>query len=361
MRYGLSFLPDIRPTVMRPAEYYANALALSTMADQAALASVKMTEHLMHPYGGYCPSPLTFFAAVAAQTRNVRLITGGVLPSFHHPLQLAGEAAMVDAISAGRLEVGFARGYMPYEFEVLGVPIDQSRARFIATVETVLRLWVEERVSVQTPFFTFENATSLPRPTQQPHPPVWVAASLSPESFAWIGRKGFKLMATFVLTDRQFLKELIAIYRDAFSTAKPAYGKPEIAVSLPLYVADTAAHALEHGGRYLRRYFDVWEDAANSWASIQSDAYPGYTHLAEIIRASTPERMQAAGSAVFGCAGRVAEHIAWIEEELGVDHIMWQVDFGAMPGEVAMRSLGRFIDDVMPRLRGALRSETSTH
>ncbi|MBI3767939.1 MAG: LLM class flavin-dependent oxidoreductase [Deltaproteobacteria bacterium] len=350
MRCGLSFLPDVHPTVMSPTEYFANALALCAMADHAGLHSIKMTEHLLHPYGGYCPSPLAFFAAVAARTRSVRLITGGVLPSFHHPLQLAAETAMVDAISEGRLEVGFARGYMPYEFAALGVPIDQSRERFVATVETVLRLWTEESVSVDTPFFSFRDATCLPRPTQRPHPPVWVAASLSPESFAWIGRKGFKLMATFVLADRTFLKELIGIYREAFQSGGTTTRAAEIAVSLPLYVAESDTRAREEGGRYLTRYFDVWEDAANAWEHARSGAYPGYAHLAQVIRASTPEHLQRAGSAVFGCPARVADHVAWLAEELRIDHVMWQVDFGAMPRETAVRSLGLFINEVMPRL-----------
>lgn len=349
MRFGLSFLPDVTPDHMSAQQYFRNALALARLADDAGLYSVKMTEHYLAPYGGYCPSPLAFFAAVAAQTRTIRLVTGGVLPAFHHPIRLAAETAMVDALSAGRLEVGFARAYMPYEFAALGVPIDESRERFVATVEAVIRLWTERNVSSETPYFRFHDATSLPRPTQRPHPPVWVAASLSPESFAWVGRKGFKLMATFVLTDRTCLRELVGTYRSAFG-ASGAEQAPEVALSLPLYVARDDATARARGQAHLARYLEVWEAAARSWRDVTSAAYPGYTHMADVIRASTPDQMQRAGSAVFGCPERVADHVAWVREELNVDHLMWQVDFGGMPTEESMRSLAAFVEDVLPRV-----------
>ncbi len=354
MRFGLSYLPDASPEVLSAPDYFATALELAAVADSAGLHTIKMTEHYLHPYGGYCPSPLGFLAAVAARTRRIRLMTGGVLPAFHHPVRLAAETAMLDAISGGRLDVGFARAYMPYEFAALGVPIDESRERFVATVEAVRRLWTEERVSVATPFFSFRDATSLPRPTQLPHPPVWVAASLAPESFRWIGEHGFDLMATFVLTERACLQELIAIYRAAFAgSAAAATRRSQVALSLPLYVAATDAEAWRDGDRHLARYLAVWEDGARAWAGLESRAYPGYTHMAEVIHASTPERLRRAGSAVFGCAGRVVEHLAWLREELGADEILWQIDFGAMPAAASRRTLHLFVDDVLPRLAGA--------
>src|SRR6185312_9074176 len=106
---------------------------------EAGFDYVKMTEHYLGNYGGYCPSPLTFLAAVAGQTSRIRLMTGCVLPAFHHPVQLAAHTAMLDALSGGRLDVGFARAWLPYEFQALGVPLDSSRDRFEATIRAVLR------------------------------------------------------------------------------------------------------------------------------------------------------------------------------------------------------------------------------
>ena len=60
----------------------------------------------------------------------MRLITGAVLPVFNNPLKLAGQIGMVDAISGGRLEVGFARAFLPHEFARFGISMDESRARY---------------------------------------------------------------------------------------------------------------------------------------------------------------------------------------------------------------------------------------
>jgi alkanesulfonate monooxygenase SsuD/methylene tetrahydromethanopterin reductase-like flavin-dependent oxidoreductase (luciferase family) len=350
MRFGVSYLPDAAPGTMDPVAYYRAALELAELADQAGFSSVKMTEHYLHPYGGYCPSPLSFFSAVAARTRRLRMITGCILPSFHHPVQIAAEAAMVDALSAGRLEVGFARAYMPYEFETFGVDLDDSRARYEATIEAVLRLWTATRVSMDTPFFRFRDATSLPPVTQRPHPPVWAAAVRARQSFAWIGERGFGLLATFLLTDLQPLKERIAVYRESFAAAHGDGVRPRVAVSQPLYVAPTDAAAVQEGDAYLARYFDVWADGADAWSRVQSRDYPGYSAMPHAIRAATPDVLRRTGAAAFGDPDRVLDHVRWLREELNPDEILWQLDFGAMPLEASRRTLTLFADKVMGRL-----------
>src|SRR5262245_19626567 len=129
MRHGISLLPDCRPERRSATGYYEDVLAIARLADEAGMHYVKMTDHYLGNYGGYSPSPLTFLAAVAAQTSQIRLMTGCVLPAFHHPIQLAAHAAMVDVLSHGRLDVGFARAWLPYEFAALGVSMDTSRDR----------------------------------------------------------------------------------------------------------------------------------------------------------------------------------------------------------------------------------------
>ena len=124
-----------------------------------------------------------FLAAAAQVTRHARLITGAVLPAFNNPLKVAGELAMLDALSDRRAECGFARAFLPHEFTRFGVPLDESRARFDEGVEQVRRLLEEENVTSEGRFHSFRNVTSLPRPTQTPRPPFYVAAPGARESF----------------------------------------------------------------------------------------------------------------------------------------------------------------------------------
>ena len=97
-------------------------------------------EHYLYDWGGACPNPCVFLAAAAAITTRIRLTTGAVLPAFRHPVQLASELAMLDQLSGGRLDVGFARGFLPGEFELFGVPMGESRQRFEAGLAVALLL-----------------------------------------------------------------------------------------------------------------------------------------------------------------------------------------------------------------------------
>ena len=74
------------------------------------------------------------------KTRKARLLTGAVLPAFNNPLKLSGELGMLDAISGGRLEVGFSKAFLPHEFAHFGVSLDESQERFKEGMEQVRRL-----------------------------------------------------------------------------------------------------------------------------------------------------------------------------------------------------------------------------
>ena len=176
MDFGVQFFPCVGPKEVPAAAYFSDVLDLSELADELGYHHVRMVEHYFHPYGGYSPNPLLFLAAAAQRTKRIRLITGAVLPIFNNSLKLAGEIGMVDAISKGRLEVGFARAFLPHEFARFGKRLDDSRAAFDEGFETVRQLLEEENVKANGAFNAFPKTTSLPRPTQAPRPPFWVAA-----------------------------------------------------------------------------------------------------------------------------------------------------------------------------------------
>src|SRR5213592_4077575 len=116
MQFGVQFFPDVRPDEKSGEQYFQEALDLAEEADRLGFSHIRIVEHYFHPYGGYSPNPIVFLAAAAQRTKRARLVTGAVLPAFNHPLKLAGEIAMLDALSRGRLDVGFARAFLPHEF-----------------------------------------------------------------------------------------------------------------------------------------------------------------------------------------------------------------------------------------------------
>ncbi len=174
MKFGLNFFPSFRPSDLSTAAYFDQVLRMCERADQLGYRSAKAVEHYFHDYGGQTPNPIVLLSAIAARTRRLRLITGAVIPAFNHPVKLAGELAMLDNVSGGRLDVGFGRAFIPKEFEVFGISMDESRARFEEGIDIITRLWTEDRVTYQGKFHRFNDVHSTPRPVQKPHPPIWV-------------------------------------------------------------------------------------------------------------------------------------------------------------------------------------------
>jgi alkanesulfonate monooxygenase SsuD/methylene tetrahydromethanopterin reductase-like flavin-dependent oxidoreductase (luciferase family) len=172
VRFGLNFFPSFRPEDSSTADYYAQCLRIAARADELGFSSIKTVEHSFYDYGGHSPNPCVFLSAVAARTRRVRLITGAVIPAFHHPAHLGGDLAMLDNLSQGRLDAGFGRAFLPKEFEVYGVPMSESRERFEEAIGVIRRLWTEEKVTHHGRFWSFDEVRLMPRPFQKPHPPV---------------------------------------------------------------------------------------------------------------------------------------------------------------------------------------------
>src|SRR5271156_2446725 len=130
MEFGVQFFPDVGPADKAAQQYYAECLEVAVEAERLGFTHGRTVEHYFHPYGGYSPNPLIFLTALAQRTKKMRLVTGAVLPVFNNPLKLAGEIAMVDALSGGRLDVGFARAFLPHEFRRFRISPDESVARF---------------------------------------------------------------------------------------------------------------------------------------------------------------------------------------------------------------------------------------
>src|SRR5436305_11079509 len=160
MQFGVQFFPAVDHTDKSDAEYYAQSLAIAEEAEELGFQHVRTVEHYFERYGGYSPNPIVFLAAVSQRTKTMRLLTGAVLPAFNHPLKLAGEIAMLDAISGGRLDVGFARAFLPHEFRRFGRSPDESVGRFREGVEQVDLLLRQENVTHRGRFHAIVNTTS---------------------------------------------------------------------------------------------------------------------------------------------------------------------------------------------------------
>jgi alkanesulfonate monooxygenase SsuD/methylene tetrahydromethanopterin reductase-like flavin-dependent oxidoreductase (luciferase family) len=178
MHVGLYF--DLRnPPRWRqdPARLHAFTLELCEEADRLGIHSLWFTEH--HKFDdGYLSQPLTFAAAVAARTSRARIGTAVLVAPLHHPARLAEEAALVDLISNGRLEIGLGAGYRKPEYELYGASMDGRYGQTDAQIRTLRSLWGDGGVT--------------PQPVQHPIP-LWLGY-LGPQGAGRAGRLGTGLL-----------------------------------------------------------------------------------------------------------------------------------------------------------------------
>jgi natural product biosynthesis luciferase-like monooxygenase protein len=348
MEFGIQFFPDVGPEEKSGKDYWTEALHLVSLCDELGYTSVRTIEHYFHPYGGYSPNPLILLAAAAMRTQKARLMTGAVVPIFNNPLKLAAEIGMLDAISGGRLEVGFARAFLPHEFIRFGVSLDESHARFDEGLEQVRRLLEEENVSMAGQFHSFQNVTSLPRPTQKPRPPFWIAALASPESFTRAGREGHSIMAIPLAGGRR--AELIGHYREAWQSAgHPGRGRVMLVFHLLCHQDAATAEAIARDP--LNRYLKSLVDAASGWLEgSNSDNYPGYDRIIAGLAEETFDTQRAKGAAWVGTPEQLIPQIRDYDQAVGgFEMASLQVNFNDIGVGDAEASMRLFSSEVMPQ------------
>ena len=346
MRFGVQFFPDVGPDVKSAQTYWQEALHLVSLCDELGFDNVRTVEHYFHPYGGYSPNPIVFLAAAAMRSAKARLITGAVLPVFNHPLKLAGEIGMLDAISGGRLDVGFARAFLPHEFAHFKISLDESRARFEEGVEQVRLLLENEIASHDGEFHSFENVTSLPRPSQKPRPPFWIAALATPKSFEAAGRAGHGIMA--IPMAGGMMSELIKIYRENWKAAKHP-GNGQVMLAFHMLCHTDRARAENIARDPLNRYLKSLVDGASHWLSgSNSNDYPGYDKIIASLDAETFETQVKKGAAWIGEPSAIIESIKRYEEVVGGFEIAsLQVNFNTVSVGDAETSMRLFAEEVM--------------
>lgn len=352
MEFGVQFFPAVGPEQKSAEQYWGDALQLTALAERLGYGNVRTVEHYFHPYGGYSPDPLIFLSAAAAITRTIRLVTGAVLPVFNNPLKLAGQIAMVDAISGGRLEVGFARAFLPHEFARFGISMDESRARFDEGLEQVRCLLEEERVTARGRFHSFEDATSLPRPTQKPRPPFWIAALSTRESFENAGTLGHYIMG--IPLGGAHMASLLAAYRNAWRAAgHPGRGK--VMLAFHMYCAESRAKAAAIARAPLNQYLKSIVDAASGWMSgVSSRDYPNYQKMIQSISEETFESQVEKSAAWIGTPDDIRNAIESYDREVGgFESASLQVNFGMISRAEAEESMRLFASEVMPHFARA--------
>ena len=161
----------------------ATMVAAATTAEAAGWESIWTGEHLVAASPQRPPSPVrpdTHFvdqvaslAHLAAQTTTLRLGTGIVILPQRNPVVLAKELASVDVLSGGRLEAGFGVGYVPDEFDAIGVPFSERGARMDDHIDALRAMWRGD-LEFEGRFTSWHSVEAHPRPVEPHGPPIHV-------------------------------------------------------------------------------------------------------------------------------------------------------------------------------------------
>lgn len=324
MDVGIGPLGDLPASRARPAALTREVVETATRAEALGFDAAWLGERHFAPETVTASAPFTLAAAVAQATDDLRIGTSVAVLPLHHPVRLAEQLAMVDAISAGRVTLGGGIGYLDAEYETFGADPDRRVAELLDAVEVVRAAADHEPLAYDGRLHAVHDVTVEPAYTQTPRPPVWlggtVPAAMRRAAAVADGFVGVPMGTGFYRGMRDTLDEACEDY-DAF--AKGAM--------VNVFVADTTEAALSTvtpGLGFLERRYARW---------MGFDA------------PDAPDT----STGVYGTPAEVAEGLAAYRRILGENvHLIVRLHYPDVPREASDRAMAQFADEVLPALPG---------
>jgi alkanesulfonate monooxygenase SsuD/methylene tetrahydromethanopterin reductase-like flavin-dependent oxidoreductase (luciferase family) len=290
-------------------------------------------------------------------------VLGNILPLRFHPVRVAEEYAMLDCLTGGRLIAGFVRG-VPAEYIWYNVDPTESRGRFEEAYELILKAWTEPVWSYKGRFFEFEDCALWPRPLQQPHPPVWVAAR-SAESLEWCAARRLPVAQVYATTAQ--IEDTFGYYRELARTAGWEPSLEHFILTRHVFVGESDADARRIAEPALRYFFTLsargFNEAVNERAADRErlnaalNTERSFSYFREKNRARVDfsrlswEELLESGYLVAGSPATVIRQLRDQMHCVGAGQFMGMFHIGNLAHEQVVASLERFSREVMPALR----------
>jgi alkanesulfonate monooxygenase SsuD/methylene tetrahydromethanopterin reductase-like flavin-dependent oxidoreductase (luciferase family) len=355
MKFGIFFELSVpRPLgVDLERQVIENSLEQARLADELGFHSVWAVEHHFLEEYSHCSAPELLLTAVAVQTKQIRVGHGAVVcvPEINHPIRVAERAAFLDILSGGRLELGTARSSTWTELGGFEANPDRTKQDWDEFVRVIPKMWMQERFSYDGSCFSMPERAVLPKPLQQPHPPIWVTVT-SPGTELDAADRGLGCLgvaATSFAEQERRTKE----YHRRVALCEPVGGvvNDQVAVLNFLYCHEDAKTAAKQGMKMLGAF-----NLLNSHLLFTREAYPtpAYGLLGNLApnprkKGESPADDRATPEGI--CLGDPAHIIRAIKEweSIGVDHINFLLNTGeVLRQEQVLDSLRLFAREVMP-------------
>jgi alkanesulfonate monooxygenase SsuD/methylene tetrahydromethanopterin reductase-like flavin-dependent oxidoreductase (luciferase family) len=319
------------------------------LADRLGFDTVWLAEHHFSHYG-VAGSPLLMGAAIAERTERIKIGTAVLVLPFYNPLRLAEEIATLDVISSGRAVIGAGRGYQPIEFAGFGIDSSEARDRYNEVVDILQLALTQEGWSYHGKYHHFDNITTYPRPFTPGGPPI-VHAALNPESFAYLGSRGRRVLTSPTFAPLSRMKRCFHNYREALKVNgydASDFGFPYMQQVWP----GTDRAELEQAAEAALKWWHVLGGQAPQGEQALEDERDRWAKTQKNMDELTVEKLFTHGGA-FGEPAGVADMIMELKRELGITEYIGWFRIPTLDRDISLRAMETFAKEVIPAVREA--------
>jgi len=336
MRFGIIDHND--DTGRLHAGQVAERLELIEAYDRLGFYAYHLTEHHGTPLS-ITPSPHLMLAAAAQRTSRLRLGTLITVLSLYHPMRVIEEAATLDQLSNGRLDLGVGRGVSPAELAFHGVSGEEEAQGRFDEAFTILRQGLtSDSVTFDGKYYKLLDAPVISRPVQQPHPPLWYGTRRFAKA-QWCARLGMPMMA---LVPSETVRVLTDAYKAQWaSLGRPLDDLPPLGISRNMVLAPTSKEAMRIANRAFARFK---ESLCYLWQRYDIP-------MPAVFPAETFEGIHAVGHFYAGDPAGAREWVARHRDVGGINYMALETCFGDVTKEEALQSAELLANEVMPHFR----------
>lgn len=327
-RYSIFSVQDHYPDRQRSIpQLYDQIIEQAVTAENLGYNTFYVAEHHFHEYGAV-PNPSIMLSSLAQKTTRLRLGSAISILTFHHPLTVAENYAMVDVLSGGRMALGVGSGYLKHEFEGYNVNPVEKRDLFDEGLDIVSKALTGDRFSYHGKYYTVDEVQLNVRPVQEGGIPIYIAV-LRKEAAYFMGLKGHKIISIPYASVDKFedIADFVTEYRRGQSDAGIKGTKDDIILAFHTHIGENDAD--------VRR--------------VAEDPFDLYVATRLYAKSQTYNDIMASRLSLFGTADNVAQRIKQYQD-MGIHHIMTLQNFGLMAQDDILRSMTSFTENVVPQL-----------
>src|SRR3954467_244364 len=353
MRFSLFFEMQLSgPTRATEAQVFRDCVEQAVLAEALGYHCIWEVEHHGLLEYSHSSAPEVFLAFVAARTKRIRLGHGvTLLPHrYNHPIRIAERIATLDILSGGRVNWGTGKSSSQVEQQAFETDPEELHAQWLEALEMIPRMWSSDVFQHRGRFFHVPPTQIVPKPVQEPHPPIFAACS-RPDTAALVGTLGLGAL-NFAFGADDYLTDKVREYRAAVAKAKPA-GRTKndwFACTPATLVLKDDEKALRHGTRGARFFINaLGRYYFGGDRPIGPLDIPRDDLTSEELREARETRNSAVSHlpTIVGDPASARETVSRFKD-VGVDELMLVMQMGTIPHELICESIRTFAEEGMP-------------